>query len=112
MVDSSVVVALAVGVIDSSVVVAVAYTTAHAAAAVDNLAEEVQHVQHWGKATPATAKVKMCPLTILRTRAQQASCFNLTNARSASAGDRGCCADIVLWQKQRLPGLRRRDKIA
>ena len=38
VVDSSVVVALAVGVIDSSVVVAVAYTTARAAAAVDNLA--------------------------------------------------------------------------
>ena len=39
-------VALAVAVADTFVVVAVAYTTAHAAAAVDNLAEEVQLVQH------------------------------------------------------------------
>ena len=43
--DTSAVVAMDVTMADTSVVVAMAYTTAHAAAAVDNLAEEVQHVQ-------------------------------------------------------------------
>ena len=43
--DTSAVVAMYVTMADTSVVVAMAYTTAHAAAAVDNLAEEVQHVQ-------------------------------------------------------------------
>ena len=44
--NTSAVVAMDVAVADTSVVAAVAYTTARAAAAVDNLAEEVQLVQH------------------------------------------------------------------